>query len=396
MGYRTALSAMAFGVMSWALVGCGSAAVRPSTSPEKSIAKKAPKETADDSDAPKPIELDESPLQGEDKAKVVQAIKLHDQKKFAEAAQLLEEVREKHPQHILILHELALTYRMMGQNEKAVDVLMPYSGGLPPDTLSSLGSALDDSGRQKEAFHVLRWGITKYPDSGLLYSDLGVVLLRHGDVEQGMRAFHEGMQAEPSWPSNYMNSAKVYASGKERALALMEGEMFRVLEPGTPRSADMAVMMVKMYREAVQASKSKTGQTVTLVELTQSGAVSPEGKLSSGMIFQLGFGVPLMKAHQLGLSLKTLHGAREAFVENWLVPSVPGSEGLRKMPLFKLHRALMDAGHFEAYDYWLLGPAFPDEAETWIRGHEAQMVAFAKFMAKYSMFAGERRKGKSA
>lgn len=387
-----ALPVVVFGFVSWVLMGCGASAVRPTASPEKPVAK----QQADDSEAPESIELDNSPFQGEDKTKLMRAVQLYEAKKYAEAARLLEELRERHPQHIVILHELALTYRTMGENDKAIDVLMPYSGGLPPDTLSSLGSALDDAGRQKEAFHVLRWGITKYPDSGLLYSDLGVVLLRNGDPNQAMRSFHEGMRAEPSWPSNYLNSAKINASSEERGLALMEGELFRVLEPGSPRSDDMAIMMAKMYREAVQMSPNdKTGETAK-ISLTKNYRPDSDGRIPMAVTFEMGFGPLLLVAHQKGLNLKTLHRTREAFVQNWLAPSVAVSEGLRKMPLFKLHRALVDAGHFEAYDYWLLGPAFPDEAESWMRGHEAEMEAFAKFMAKYSLFGTEPRKGKSA
>lgn len=389
---RAALSVMAFGVVSWMLMGCGSSAVRPTALPDKPAAKQEAAEPG----TPKSIELDDRPLQGEDRAKLVRAVELHDKKKYAEAARLLEELRERHPQHIVILHELALTYRTMGENDKAIDVLMPHSGGLPPDTLASLGSALDDAKRQKEAFHLLRWGITKYPDSGLLYSELGVVLLRNGDAAQALRSFHEGMRAEPSWPSNYLNSAKVNANAQERGLALMEGEMFRVLEPGTPRSADMAIMMARMYREAVhKAPNDKTGETAK-ISLTKNYRPEPDGRFPVPVAFEMGFAPLLLVAHQKGLNLKMLHRTREAFVKHWLVPTVPVSENLRNMPLFRLHRALVDAGHFEAYDYWLLGPAFPDEAEAWIRGHEAQMEAFAKFMAKYPLFTKETPKGKSA
>lgn len=391
--WRASLSLLIVGFISCGLMGCGASAIRPTTP----VAKAATTETADESDAPAAVELDESPLRGEDKKKAVQALELHDAKKYAEAARLLEELRERHPKHSFILHELALTYRMMGQHDKAVDVLMPYSGGLPPNTLSSLGSALDDAGRPKEAFNVLLWGIAKHPDSGLLYSDLGVVLLRHGDAAQGMRSFHEGMRAEPSWPSNYMNSAKVNAGVQELALALMEGEMFRVLEPGSPRSEDMAILMGKVYRQAVTIQKDKkTGRMLAITSFTKHSEMMPDGSLTLELSFESGFSEPLAFAHQKGLSLKTLHEARVAFVEQWLDPAEKASEQIRKTPLFRLHRALLDGGHFEAYNYWLLAPAFPQEAETWIKGHVPQMEAFARFMAKFPLFKGQPPKGKSA
>lgn len=392
---RVALSVLFLGFASWMLVGCGSSAVKSSATPEKPIAKHAANDS-DEVEPPAPMELETAPLKGEDRAQVVEAIKLHDAKRFAEAARIFEKLREKHPRHVVILHELALTYRTMGQHEKAVEVLMPYSGGLPPDTLSSLGSALDDAGRPKEAFHVLRWGVVKYPDSGLLYSDLGVVLLRNGDIGQAMQAFHEGILAEPSWPSNYMNSAKVNSKSDERGLALMEGEMFRVLEPDSPRSEDIAVMMLEMYRQAVTVKVNpKTGRNDIFISLTKQ-EMKGSDEVSPATSFEIGFGPPLALVHQKGLTLKSLHLVRAAFAEKWLDPSVPVSASLRKMPLFRLHRALLAEGHFEAYDYWLLGPAFANEAGAWIRQHEQQMVAFARFMAKFPLFTKAPRKKKTA
>lgn len=112
----SAWSLMAVGVLSWGLMGCGASAVRPGTSADKPASKGAvakPEESGS-------IELDASPLQGKDRAKAIAAIKLHDEKKYSEAVQLFEALLERHSRHIAILHELAHTYRVMGQHEKAI------------------------------------------------------------------------------------------------------------------------------------------------------------------------------------------------------------------------------------------------------------------------------------
>ena len=57
------------------------------------------------------------------------------------------------------------------------------------------------------------------------------------------------------------------------------------------------------------------------------------------------------------------------------------------MPLIPWLMALDMAGHLEAYDYWLYGPAALDDFTAWARGHEEQMGAMARYVAHHPLFA---------
>ncbi|MNC97378.1 hypothetical protein D3C83_150220 [compost metagenome] len=56
------------------------------------------------------------------------------------------------------------------------------------------------------------------------------------------------------------------------------------------------------------------------------------------------------------------------------------------MPLFVWLKKLRGAGHLEAYDYWLLGPAFPDAAESYARSHHRELEEMAKYVAETPLF----------
>lgn len=73
-----------------------------------------------------------------------------------------------------------------------------------------------------------------------------------------------------------------------------------------------------------------------------------------------------------GLDLASLHRARAGFF---------GAPDPRpRTELFRWVAALAAAGHLEAYDAWLYGPAFPDEAAAWTARHAGEMAALERYL----------------
>jgi len=307
------------------------------------------------------------------------AVELMDNGQFEPSIQILRELHERYPHHLGPLHELALAYRLSKKPAQAVDLLLPYKAALGPQQLAALGSALDEAGRKSDSLDLLRWGLSKYPTSGLLYSELGVTTSRGGDEKQALQLFQRGMEAEPSWPSNYLQATRSYANTGQRGLALIHGEIFRVLEPSSKRSADIATLMAQMCHDAVRIERQGTGENIHI-------SLAPGKDPGLAGAFELMFGLPLVAAHKEGLSLKTLHKARVAFLGAWFRPGSPIAPELRDTPLFQWQRELGDAGHFEAYDYWLFAPAFPEEAERWTGAHAAEMKAMAGYLVRHPLF----------
>ena len=66
------------------------------------------------------------PLQGEDGIKLENAVAAMDRGDFTRAIRTLEELRSRHPENGVLLHELALAYRLAKKPSVAVAVLMPF------------------------------------------------------------------------------------------------------------------------------------------------------------------------------------------------------------------------------------------------------------------------------
>ena len=85
-----------------------------------------------------------------------------------------------------------------------------------------------------------------------------------------------------------------------------------------------------------------------------------------------------------GLSLASLHEARKALVAAIAKPEGPFKD--QKVPLLPWLVALDAAGHLDAYDHWLYGPAFPDEMKRWGDAHRGEIDAMAKWATDHPLF----------
>lgn len=304
------------------------------------------------------------------------------------AIELLEKVRLELPNNAILLHELALAYRLNRQPKRAVALLGSYKRQLPAELLASYGSALDESGNRQDAEVVLREGIAKYPNSGLLHSELGTLLSNSGRVPEAIEQFEVGIKAEPQVPSNYYNAARLLAPGPRRGMSLVYGEVFRLLEPDTARSRALSETLVKVAAAAVRVEQ-RDGKVDTVISLAPEAvdlAKTPFKDLQFENAFEMTFGLALAKTRAEGFSLGSLHEARAAFLPILRDPESPPS--LLGQPLLRWLIALDDAGHLEAYDVWLYGPGFPEEARLWLSRPEAaaRLSAMAKYIVAHPLF----------
>lgn len=334
------------------------------------------------------VTLDMGALRGRAGQRLQRAVDDMDAGDVARAIASLTRLHEEFPRHGIVLHELGLAYRMHREPAKAVKVLSPYQDSLPADLLAGYCSALDESGNSQLAERLLREGLGKYPRSGLLHSELGTLLAAAGKTLEAITQYELGIGVEPDVSSNYHNAAHLLADGPRRGMALVYGEIFRLLEPDSPRSRHTAELMVKLCQNAVELNQQgdKSKASVSLAPNTLDSAQADPSTLPFENAFELSFGLGLIGAHVQGLSLHSLHSARRAFVEILRRPEAPRS--LLAQPLMRWLIALDDAGHLETYDFWLYGPGFPEEAAAWLGTSEAnfRLRAMAKYIVANPLF----------
>jgi hypothetical protein len=222
----------------------------------------------------------------------------------------------------------------------------------------------------------------------VLRADLGTLLNNRGRFPEAIEQYELGIQGEPQIASNYQHAARLLAGGKRRGMALVYGEVFRLLEPDSQRSREMARILVDVAESAVTIEQ-QGGEQKAVISLAPNGIDLTKTRLSDVPFenaFELTFGIELAKTRGAGFSLKSLHEARASFVPLLRDPEAPPS--LLGQPLLRWLIALEEAGHLEAYDMWLFGPGRPEQAKAWLNQPEAAALlsAMAKYVVSHPLF----------
>ncbi|NOY91007.1 MAG: hypothetical protein GXP55_07315 [Deltaproteobacteria bacterium] len=314
------------------------------------------------------------------------AKRLMDAGRLDESVALLDAIRRRAPHNEFVLHELALAYRLSHRPEKAVELLAPYEAVLTVQSAASFGSAFDEAGRPDEAEAALRRAIGRFPRAALLYSELAAVLAMNRRMDESVEMLARGMRAEPTNAAIHHQGAAIFANSRAGAMTLYWGEVFRLLEPGSERSAAMGEAMVNVLRQNVEFTPSDESGAYTISTHLAPG--SPSGVLLSGgrvgmpfmWAYEQLFAVSLSAAGVHEINLANLHSTRAVMIEHL---GTGGAGPVLDQDLFVWLEALRLAGHLEAYDYWLLGPGFPQEWETWRRDHADALTALSAYIASH-------------
>lgn len=383
----SSVSALALGLLLGA-AGCGGATT-PQEHPKTPAQTPASAEVVESAPSADNGPLDEDPPPGKDGVALSLAVNLVDEGEFSKAIRMMKDLHKRYPNNGVVLYELGLAYRLAHRPEDAVKLWTPYRSRLEVMALAGLASALDEAGHPQESITMLREELQRHPRSGLLHSELGTTLVNLGKPEEALPIYEKATQVEPSFAPSYMHLAELFATTPSRGLTLIHGETFRLLEPKTARSQKIGALMMKVCEQALQATTPNpvTGAKVALAPTPSITKMADADKVPVVNQLDIAFGPGLVTAAKSGLNLAAMHRARRSFLDRMKTPTAP--KGLGATPLVKWLQALDTAGHLEAYDYWLYGPADRDAMDEWFASHRPQFESMAVYLANHPLYPAE-------
>ena len=81
-----------------------------------------------------------------------------------------------------------------------------------------------------------------------------------------------------------------------------------------------------------------------------------------------------LKAAGGQLTLAELTAIRRRFLEHF------EAKEQDRYPVFAVQRKVLDAGHWEAYNMFMLREGRPEEFKAWLQDHESDLIAYFEFM----------------
>ena len=174
--------------------------------------------------------------------------------------------------------------------------------------------------------------------------------LDDGDFVTARRGLEHGISVDPLNAQLYLELTRLYAGSTQPVWALLYGEAFLLLEPNSPRSADVSALVYAVHG---RLARQAPGTHSDPFEQALSQALTDALNRSGGQADLAGI-VALRLALPDALS-------QPDTVIDW-------------------HRRLRTAGHLEAYTWWLLRAGDPQAFAAWLVDHEADVVALRAFL----------------
>jgi len=313
---------------------------------------------------------------------VKQALYLQEHGKINESIPLLEEAVKLDPENTTISYELAIGYYTKGDYDKAKDILEKLVKR--KDVFSSvyqlLGNTYDKLSDVNKCIAAYFEGIKKFPEAGELYLELGTMYLSRKEHNEALAYYEKGIQLNPAFASNYYWAAKIYCNSDEAVWGMIYGELFLNLERNSNRTDEISKLLFDTYKKrirfprdsAFQVNFSKPG-TYVVFDTAKNKKKTPFAKALYEPTLMLAL------LNEKKVDINSLSRIRKYFIESYFKN---GSYQNFPNALFDFQYKVLKAGHWDAYNCWILFKGDEAEGNQWVNANKPKWDNFVKWFTK--------------
>lgn len=328
----------------------------------------------------------------EENERIDLALTYSDNGREDEAIAIYDELIKKHPDVSGLKFEKAYCYYQKQDYKNAYKTLKPTLSApdANPQYFAVAGNAQDMMGKPKDALKTYQAGLEKFPDSGYLHLETGNVLIGLGYTAQGVGYYEHGIEVDPGFASNYYRAAQYLFSDYPIKSIIYAETHNLIYDPNGPRWPEVSKLLYDAYNENIhfEADTVRTtfsrDRTITIDKKDVESGASPTSLLEqmSRIARELSFSDAMnesvdaeaLKAAGGQLTLAELTAIRRRFLEHF------EAKEQDRYPVFAVQRKVLDAGHWEAYNMFMLREGRPEEFKAWLQDHESDLIAYFEFI----------------
>jgi Tetratricopeptide repeat len=311
-----------------------------------------------------------------------QAIELMDNGKIDESLKLLEKAQQLDPDYINIPYEIAYAYQLAKDYDKSIEIAKPLLKH--PDVFDLvyqlIGNSYDLKGDKKKAIKIYDKGIKKFPNSGKLYLEKGVVIASQEKWMEALEVWEQGINVDPTHSSNYYYASQILAQTDEKIWGIYYGEIFLNLEPNTKRTSQISKLVFDTYKICLPTDNNKWGlkfsHKATNIVLGSLNNLKFSFETVHNLAMEQG-----CKGVEPKFSVDNLITIRKQFLENW---NSDYSDRYLNL-IFDYHNQLIKYNMFEPYMYWLLKDGVNNEFQAWRSKNEISYNDFIEWFNENPM-----------
>ncbi len=311
-----------------------------------------------------------------------EAITLMDNGDFGGSIKLLKKAEKLDPENYVYPYEIAYAYYAQAEYEKSrkqLEKTLKYKN-CSDAVYQLLGNCYDNLEETEKAKKVYKDGLKKFPNSGKLHLEIGIVsYFRDKDYDQAIAYWEQGVAAEPEYSSNYYWLSRVFCNTSERIWGIFYGEIFMNLERNSKRTAEISALLYQTYEASITVESDTSGSvdfSPAVINFDPSKKFEIPFNIVFGMDMSLGLGIEMIHNNDGKVSLESIDNMRQTFIKSWFEN---GRNKEYPNALINFQKKLKDAGHFEAYNHWFLMKGNEGEFNDWYDTNTDQFKAFVEW-----------------
>lgn len=316
---------------------------------------------------------------------------LYSDGKYSEALTELDKLAKRYPNDKVVIYQRALTLYHLERYQEVADAMKQFleknEGAV--ECYQIWGNALDMLHQPNEAIDIYNSGLKKFPNSGPLYHEIGNVYRNWKQNDRALQYYNYAIEVDPNYAPDYYRAAEIYFATDTTAWGLVYAETEILLTPGNQvRMTDMSKEMAKCYAE-----KFEMNDTAVKVNLAPSTNITINGKpgdIENDKNVTIGVSGIMESCYRIALrrfkkedrlydptSLESLTLLRRYMVEAYF--DVADNYFGNGLYLLEFQKKIIDAGHWDAYNWFLFSQSLPFDANIWMTIHKDELVAFVNW-----------------
>jgi tetratricopeptide (TPR) repeat protein len=263
------------------------------------------------------------------------------------------------------------------------------------DCYQLYGSVLEASGDTEGAMKAYDDGLTRFPNSGRLYITKGNAFAAKEEYGDAIVFYEKGIEVDPTYPANYVMATLLYCRlSEEEVWGMIYGEIYlNMPERNEEWAGPVSKILYDTYTSEITfPTDSTAGVSFSKNEIT----ITDMSQLENLENLQLPFpliayetGLTVAAMFERSIDLASLDRIRSNFVNIYYDS---GNDKTFPNVLFDYQKKVRDAGHMEAYNYWILQAGDTAAFTKWQENNRGKWDAFLAWRAENELVldAGNR------
>lgn len=284
---------------------------------------------------------------------------------YANSIMVYNQVIQLEPKNLIYRRELANVYYIQGDLMRAEKMITPLlkADDADEETFQIACKVLNGKKKTDEAKEAINKGISKFPNSGLLYNEKGNLYTSQKKYADASKAWEKGVEKDPRYYINYYNLSKVYFFTKKYFWAIYYGETFVNMESYSAKSQEVKKIIFESYK-------------FFMAELNNLALEGKANRYENPKDFETAIFKTFDNLRNVvtgGINIDNLVMLRTRFLLDW------NKNYALKYPseLFDHQQRMLLKGYFDMYNQWLFGRLDNDKQyTTWAQANNAMMNQF--------------------